>query len=1012
MAQPNQKHPEIGPNIRPRLGVIQGGGESTPDRADLHGADNTTQDLNNQERNLGVIQGGGESTPDRGNLSLINSAKEKEAATPTWDTHLSGDAPKKQPLSLRGFTEKNGPMGLIIAIFLGGGGLLTFFASPGIAIVQLKEAFVHDLNDQARAMDIQTDLVLRAKLKKLQVGLSICTNAVSVRCKYATFSKTRVQAFMDAGFTIEPTTANIDTGDPLAKRTKPTKIIFPDGFAATNPNELRDHMVGNAEATAAVRQGFNSGVAAFWDKPANDVLGRNRTDKSQKIEGQTEEERNKSVTTATAGETSGVSADGTRADPDGRRYVYDEQGTKIYEADNPGKFASLASIAKSGLASLTDAVSKSKAGAKALTSTLSAGFKGASLLGTADTACTVNNTARAVAAAAKVARAIQLAQFFMAIVGRPADRIKDGTATPEETEHSGNVITSIDTNKQVIDENSTWAGSSPQTATATTHDNPYYNQNALDSPGYAVAAYNEAPTLTARDLQYTIGGGLVGGLSGVLDAVAKVLGGRENIQATCHVVQSWWARGAGLIAGIISAAGSFGASAIVSIGASIAIGMAAPLLEAMLADIIAGNVVNGETRGVDAGDAAFAGAAVLMGGMAAARGMKPAKSSEIKSYLAATQDKQNDVIAAEIYDAKKTPFDINNQYSFLGSVVRKVNPALVKSSSSISGALSAIPSIVIAGFSSTIPSVSAATVFNPERYKKCSNDEGYRQLGIDADVFCNVRFIMSDKQLAMEPDDTAAWMEANGHIEADGTPKSEEYQTWIKACTQRQNGYGETSSDDNVTDADTGKLCMNVNDTIDHFAVFTMQNGIQDAMDVGFQSQGSTTLADAAASQQANAALPEQCKTMAATDLGQIACQAYKYDNYGYLWGGGHGGTAAGFVAKFKAGDYQAGKDSILDCSGLVRMSIFEATGVDVGGMGTSSYPSYSKFKPISNTEAKAGDILWFAHGHTEIVVSNDTAGKKFATFGAHTAKTAFPRQVGPSSFSYGEVSQVFRFQR
>lgn len=1000
------QHPEIQPEIRPRLGVIQGGGESTPERADLRSTE-TAQNLEEQERKFGVINGGGETTSDRGDLSAV---KDAESTPGPIKVNLTGGSSAKQPKNLLAFAKKKGPMGVLIAIFFGGGGLLTFLASPGLAIVQFKEILVGDLNDQAKAMDIQTDHVLRAKLKDVQVGLSICTNAVSVRCKYATFSKTRVQAFIDAGFKIEPSVANVDTGDPQAKRTKPTKIIFPDGFEATTPNQLREHTRGNPEALAALRKGFNPTVAGFWDKVANGVFGRYRTDKAGKIEGATEEERNKSVTAATSGEASGVNADGTRTDPaDGRKYVIDETGARVYESVDPGKFASLASAAKERLANLSDLASKAKAGTKAVTSTLRSGFRGLSVLGAADTACTVNNTARAVAAAAKVSRAMQVAQWFMAIVGRPADRIKDGTATPEETTHSGEVLTSIDTNKQVIDEDSKWGGSSPQDATAQPHDNPYYNQNALDSPGYQVAAYNAAPTLTARDLQYTVGGGLVGGLTAVMDNIAKVLGGRNNIQKTCSVVQSWWARGAGLIAGLVSAVGSFGASTVVSIGASIAIGMAVPLLEAMLADIIAGTVVNGDTRGIDAGDAAFAGAAVLMGGMAMSRGMKPAKSSEIKEYMAATQEKQNEIIAAEVYEAKKTPFDINNQYSFLGSTMRKINPILIKSSGSITGALSTIPSLVIAGFSGTVPSVSAAESFNPERYKKCSNDEGYRQLGIDADVFCNVRFIMSNKQLAMDPDDTAVWMEQNGHIEANGDPKSEEYQTWIKACTQRTDGLGETSNDDKVTDADTGKLCMEVNDTIDHFAVFTMQKGIQEAMDEGFQSQGSA--APTETNQQNASALPEECKTMAATDLGQIACQAYKYDNYGYLWGGGHGGTAAGFVANFKAGDYQAGKDSILDCSGLVRMSIFEATGVDIGGMGTSSYPSFNKFQAISKTEAKAGDIL-YKPGHTEIIVSNDTAKQQYATFGAHTAKTAFPKQIGPSSYSYGEVTQVFRFQK
>jgi hypothetical protein len=114
-------------------------------------------------------------------------------------------------------------------------------------------------------------------------------------------------------------------------------------------------------------------------------------------------------------------------------------------------------------------------------------------------------------------------------------------------------------------------------------------------------------------------------------------------------------------------------------------------------------------------------------------------------------------------------------------------------------------------------------------------------------------------------------------------------------------------------------------------------------------------------------------------------------------------------MAKFTSGGFTPGKDAILDCSGLVRMSIFEATGKDIGGAGSDSYPNTKYFTEVPESEAKAGDIMW-KPGHVEVIVSNNTSTKKFGTFGAHTSNTAFERQISPSSWSYADTVKVLRF--
>jgi len=705
---------------------------------------------------------------------------------------------------------------------------------------------VDSLNDQAAAMDLFSDHMFRAKLKGMQSG--VCGNKVSIRCKLNTMSDRQVKAFKAAGIQVEP-----NEPDKSFKRTKPTKFTFPDGTVVTTPQQLNNYLRNSVEGRSVMKRAFNPTFGGVYDKISNGFFKRYKTDKSKKVEGDTKEARDEAITSATAGQSAGVSADGKLKDDKGNEYVVDEDGNHVYPKEpegglpegakvDEGKFNEIAEKNKNNLDGIKEKADSASVGKKAVGNALTNGLKGVSVLGAADTGCTVWNTARAVAAAAKATRLMQLIQFIM-VSFVTADRVKAGTATPEEVSHLGDKITAVDTRKEIVDEGSVWTGSGDDSQSKA-RPNPYYGKNAMDSPGMKTALYNEAPRLTSRDQQYTIGGGLVGSFTGVLDKIASLAGGRDNIRSFCKVVQSWWARTAGLIAGLVSAVGSFGASTVVSIGASVAIGFAMPFLEAALADIMAGTVVSGATEGIDFGDAAFAGAGGLLGGLAMGHGMRPANKDQLKGYLKVANEVKREQVAVLTYEARATPFDMYNQYSFLGSAVRKINIPLIGASSSVTGAITNIPSIISAGFSSLIPHASAAQSYNQERFEQCGADQGYRDLGIDADVFCNPRYIPGG--LDIEPDEAARWMLEGEHIEDDenGTPKSDEFKDWIKYCTEREDGWGETGDSDNNSDEAIGLTCVNKDKSaeeikrLDYFNAFWMYHSINDTMDNGYATAG------------------------------------------------------------------------------------------------------------------------------------------------------------------------------
>ena len=764
-----------------------------------------------------------------------NSTQAARQAEEAADTPISGGlynptSGGKSKVKGKGFFRRRGAA-LGIGGALGGGLLgLTVFFTPALGIVQLKETMLNDLNDQLAAVDIRSNAMWRAKLGDISSG--VCTDSVRIRCQFQTMSSRQIEKFRAAGFTIED--GNLREG--LFGRQRITQMTAPNGSVINDPQDLIN-LRNNPAVRASLNRVFNPLYASLSDRVANTVFtDRFKTSKATKITGTTPEELDDSMRTATAGENANGSRGTVLNDPERGDYILNEDGERVYADGNQAEFDRLRADAEGKVGDFDEKVTQAAEGTKAVGSVLGGAVKGVSVLGAADSACTVYNTARAVAAASKAIRSIQLAQYAMVFL-TTADEIKAGTATPEQVEYLGNILTATDTREYITDELSTTSGSTVDQAAdnAQERKNPFYGKNAFDSPGYAVAAYNDAPVLTTRSQQYMIGGGLTGTLSSVTDNIASTLGGRENINGTCGAVQSWFVRGAGLVVGVIAAIGSAGVTTALSVGASLAVSMALPFLEAALADIVAGQVVGPGTKGVDSGDAVFAGSSALLGGVAQARGLKPASEAELEPYLTQTVSIQNDYIAQARYEAKATPFDIMNEYSFLGSLARTVNVPLSQAGSGASGALAFIPRLLGASITSLSPTASAQqSSYNPDRFNRCE-DQGYEDLGIKADVFCNVRYVLTEADQGRDPMVVLDFMLNGDHITDSGTASSEQYKNYLQYCVNREDGWGETG-EEQQDDWKTGKACMGTTEAVDaitlsNFRVYTVDKSISDAMD-------------------------------------------------------------------------------------------------------------------------------------------------------------------------------------
>lgn len=1006
------------------------------DEADNRGNPYSAQKLQQQEKN-GYNNGDNvipiSNHPDyKYNPTEDIKRQEDTPNLPPWVNNVTTKLAKKSLLS---FKKKGAASGFVIGAFIIGA--IISFLTGSIAPLHFVETLFDDLNDQLGASNYRFNKVLLYKVGGMgQKG--ICGTRIQIKCRFKTMSEEQMGKFKDAGFKFDGESNEGDPDKNGKTRKTFTKMTFVDSngneHIIDNPGKFKQLLNTNTEIRSATRKAFNPKAATMADKVANRVLrDRYKTDKSRKLEGaDSDKKRQEALKASTKGEQVDIDSGGTPRDENGREYVIDKDGNRIYaegEGANPDLFNELRDKGNQYKESIKGRISDNVSATKSFFSKVGNAF---SLTGVPDTVCTLHNTVRAVSASSKTTRAIQLVQFFM-IISTTAHAMKAGDITPEEVAFVGSMLSAADMRKQIIDESSETSVISNikdgikggDTITSKPRDNPYYGKNAYDSEGAKVALHNDAPKHTSRSLRFTIGGGLTGTFDSMINSFYKLLHtDRKQIRNVCKVVQSKWARIAGVVGGIASAIGSFGLSMIATAGAAQAISFALPFVQSLLADMIAGTVIDGDIAGIDAGNAAFAGSAALLGAMAMSRGMKPSTIEDQKSYLAAIKNEKDLDVAMERYDARNTPFDVYNKYSFLGSIAIKLQPLSPQGLQASKLSIINPTTLFNIGITSIFPKVSATQVFNEERYKRCQ-DEGYEDLGIQADVFCNVRYSMSPEELNKDPEVVLNFMIDGGYVDpTTGLPRDQErgegdetlpstengklYADWKANCVNREDGWGETQEGDDQ--GSIGLMCLGRDDphlskpipqaTLSNFRVYTMDFGIEEAMS-GEEYTKETPII--------TPATPEYCNTMSSDNkLGQIVCKAYQYDNYGYLYGGGHRGTAKDFIESFKAGKFTPGTDRILDCTGLVRMAVYEATSIDLGGGSTESLGGLKNIKEVDKKSAQPGDIL-YKPGHVELIVANDTQQQRYETFGAHSASRPFDKQIGPSAYPYSQATKIYR---
>jgi hypothetical protein len=700
-----------------------------------------------------------------------------------------------------GFLKKKGPLTTIILTVVGGGMGISALLSPGLLLVHLKETFFEKLNNAGPALQIRTNKMLFKKFNAVRYSFSESSDGkCNIKCKFNTMSDTMKKNLEAKGYKVEVDETKGVKG-LFGTRSVVKSIILPEeigGGKISNSKEFNDAMKDNKIASN-FKKVFNSKTAYFLNSKfgliLKEKLGINKLNVFKNI---------------TKDKT------GTMKDAVIKKM---RDALKLPELDS--KIKTLADKIKDTSGYKT-AEAKMKAGQEKFSSA-------ASWVGMICAAYNFNRVITVSVKAAKIASFVAFAMLFLNV----ADQIKAGDADPDVVSALGDQLTAQDSN----------------------------SKTATDSLGYRNISYGDTGNLSDEQKAYSASGS--GNLFGITSTLMAAVFG-TNIalsvfQKFCQAVNSTWSTAVECIAVAVETfgIGCIAKELIKGIALSAAIGTA---LGAVLNIIVKNELplIDENTIGENLGNTISTGTAQILGVTATSYGLKAGSLAEVKQYAIDTAQIRKQERDIAYYEASKTPFDIYNKYSFLGSIVNSSGLLNIFNSGSITSTLSNIYSILPKSLASIDSLALAQDDYIAQRFSGCTDpnitDAG---IGIATDSLCNPSFIMDTQSLNLDSNDVVDFMVNNNFIKdedgslivdgstgyilgdpANSYTKKTDYENYLDNCANRTIPVGESSNsvESEYFYWEVGLNCTNPTDEtikneLPYFQSYTMDKSINDTMD-------------------------------------------------------------------------------------------------------------------------------------------------------------------------------------
>lgn len=173
---------------------------------------------------------------------------------------------------------------------------------------------------------------------------------------------------------------------------------------------------------------------------------------------------------------------------------------------------------------------------------------------------------------------------------------------------------------------------------------------------------------------------------------------------------------------------------------------------------------NSQTHGIAAQDAVFSGTGIILGDVAQSIGMRPASKNSLRSYITATSDVYENIQQTERVAARHSPWDVANQHSFAGMILRQLGGVyLLKAPSPVGAGVIFMKNTLTRGVAGLAAPTANALYSQPSNIHwerllsagDCNIPEG---LDINPDFGCNVRYSMSPEDLNKNVEDVVRYM--------------------------------------------------------------------------------------------------------------------------------------------------------------------------------------------------------------------------------------------------------------
>jgi len=761
MAEPARKlREDIEPEIRPNLGVIKGGGESSPDRASLKALD----DL---ESNPGE-------KPNDESVADQESNGSNVIQGPWADNTHKGTKSSKS----RGrffFLKKKGPLAAIVitllAVSLGLGSLSTSYLP-----ISILANLVSKFNTQDTSLAIRANKLISAKMTQNTTTGSCLV--VKIACRFTRPSGKFLKQLEKNGITAFDKAGNKIDNKLLWPNKRTATLHFTNSAGRKIEVEAKDlyktlTSLNNKEFQAAFRFAQRTRFVSVSDyvfKSIKTKFGFGVDDKFRDVD--SDEKLAKTVD-----ENVGIDDGGAKA------------------AAGEGEAAS-ESFIKKMLGERADKIVKK----------LARSGRGDAAIMIAGLVCIVGDAPGLVIKVQRDFQMIQLIKYsalFLTVFGA----IKSGDATPEETTAVGNQLT------KVVKGNS-----------------------AMDSFGMKYAITGQTTPQNDKFKKFSPGMSMVALLGGI----AAITSSRAKIKA-CNVIANP-VTGAAVNVALALAGPETGLASWILLAINVALGYALSAaleyLAPYLIDAVMGLLPSSffssvlsyffgdltqNLSGESAGDALTSGAAHVMGQTSNAGGNMPMTVDQAVAYDGLTKKVQ--LAYAEDDRATKSPLDASSPNTFLGSIVQKLIPYSINSSSivsSLSGTLSSMGKIVTGSFGMALQPISASAASNSgDEYRQCE-DPTIMADDIAAGPFCNIIYGIPPEYLDKDPIKIVTELTTGkyaGNIDEEtGDPvEGKDLAKWMDLCT------------DGTTDEAAN--CMITDDERATYAVYTIDHRIQKSMD-------------------------------------------------------------------------------------------------------------------------------------------------------------------------------------